>query len=88
MKPTNWFGRKNAPPLKFDPKPQEEAFSAVYSNFSKCQPKVAGEVISGKAVEYVGIDVHEKFGDSTLNNGRIIRLFVQEDSFYALMCSI
>ena len=29
-KPTNWWGRKNAAPLKFDPKPKEAAFSAVF----------------------------------------------------------
>ena len=26
---TNWWGRQNAAPLKFDPKPSEAAFSAV-----------------------------------------------------------
>ena len=25
-KPTNWWGRQNAAPLKFDPKPSEAAF--------------------------------------------------------------
>ena len=29
-KPTNWLGRQNAAPLKFDPKPSETAFSAVF----------------------------------------------------------
>ena len=28
--PTNWWGRQNAAPLKFDPKPSEAAFSAVF----------------------------------------------------------
>ena len=27
--PTNWWGRKNASPLKFDPEPSEAAFSTV-----------------------------------------------------------
>ena len=28
--PTNWWGRQNAAPLKFDPKPSEVAFSASF----------------------------------------------------------
>ena len=34
------------------------------------------------------VDVREKFGDSRLNNGRIIRLFGWLDPVYQLLCSI
>ena len=70
--PTNWWGRINATPLKFYRKPSEAAFSTVSSNFDKCRPEVADDVISSEAVDYVGMDVCEKFGDSILNIGRII----------------
>ena len=33
--PTNWWGRQNAAGLKFDPKPSEAAFLAVFFNFGK-----------------------------------------------------
>ena len=57
-KPTNWWGRQNAVPLKFDPKLSEAAFSAFFPNFDKCRSEVAGDVMSGAAVHYVGMDVH------------------------------
>ena len=60
----------------------------AFSNFDKCRPEVAGDVISGAALVYVRVDVRAKFGDSRLNNGRIIRLFGRPDSFYALLGSI
>ena len=50
-KPTNWWGMQNAAPLKFDPKPSDATFSAVFSNFKKCRPEVANDVISGVAVD-------------------------------------
>ena len=28
------------------------------------QPEVAGDVVSGVAIEYIGVDVRAKFGDS------------------------
>ena len=37
-KPTNWWGRENAAPLKFDPKQYEAALWTVFSNFHKCRP--------------------------------------------------
>ena len=56
-------------PLKFDPKPSGAAFSAVsFSNFDKCRPEGADDVISSVAVDKVGIDIRVKFGDSTLNS--------------------
>ena len=53
--------------LKFDPKPSEAPFSAVLFNFDKCRPKVASDVISGVTVEWIGVDVRLKFGDSRSN---------------------
>ena len=46
-KPINCWGRQNATPLKFDLKPSEAVFSAVFPNFDKCRPEVAGDVVSG-----------------------------------------
>ena len=43
---------------KFDPTPLEVAFSTVFFQTSiKCWPETAGGVISGVAVESVGMDV-------------------------------
>ena len=42
--------------------------------------------MSGVAIDYVGRDVHAKFGDSWLNSSRIIRLLLL-DPFYAL-CAV
>ena len=67
-KPTNWWGRQNAAPLKFDRR--QAAFSAVFSNFEKCRPDAADDPMSGLAAEYVGLDVLVKFGDSMLNTFR------------------
>ena len=53
----------------------EAAFSVSFSNFKKCRPEVAGDVIFGAALAYVGVDVRAKLGDSRLNRGRIIRLW-------------
>ena len=40
--PTNWWGKQNAVPLKFDPKPPESAFFPVFCfyNFDKCRLEV------------------------------------------------
>ena len=47
-----WTRQKNnAAPLKFDPKRLEVAFSAVFPNFYKCRPEVAGDDIPGVAIE-------------------------------------
>ena len=54
-----------------------------FSNFVKCRPEVAGEVISGMAMV-----VRAKFGDSRLNSGGTIRLFGRPDQFCSLLCSI
>ena len=54
----------------------------------KSRLKVAGDVISGVAVDDVGMDVRATFDESGLNTGRIIWLFGRPDPFYAsLLCS-
>ena len=44
-------------------------------NFDNCRSEVAGDVTSGVALDYVGMDVQVKFGDFRLSSGRIIQLF-------------
>ena len=60
--PTDCWVRQNDAPLKFDTKPSEAAFSAVFLNFDKCRPKVAHDFISSLAVDLVGANVHVKIG--------------------------
>ena len=43
-----------------------------FPNFDKCLSEVAGDVISGVAVELVGMDVRMTCGESGLNSGRNI----------------
>ena len=69
-------------------KPSDAPFSAIFSNFDKCRPEAPGDVISGMALDHVGMDVTASLGGSRLNSGRIIRLFVRLDPFCALLCSI
>ena len=40
--------------------------------FDKCQPEVAGGIISGVAVDQASVDIYVKCGDSMLNSGQII----------------
>ena len=83
--PIKWWGRQNAAPLKFDPKPSEAAFSAVFSNFDKCRLEIAGDVMSDVAVDLGSMDVCAILVDSRLNSGRhILRLFARLDPLYAL----
>ena len=53
-----------------------------FFNFDNCQPEVASDLISCMAVQYVGVDVCVKFGDSRSNRSQDIRLphFVTEDN--------
>ena len=37
--------------------------------FNKCRPEVAVDFISGVAVDWIGMDVRAKVGDSKLNGG-------------------
>ena len=69
-------------------KPSDAAFIfGRFSNFDKCQPEVAGDVMSSTALDYVGMDVPASFGDSQSNSGRIIRPFVRPDPF-AHFCAV
>ena len=43
--------------------------------------EVADDVIFDVAVDQVGMDVHVKFGDSTLNHSQIIRLVAGHTRF-------
>ena len=57
-------------------------------NFDKFRPEAVDDVIYGVAVDYVGMDVPHNFGDSRLDNGRIIRLVDRPFPFCALLYSI
>ena len=50
----------------------------------KYQPDVADDVISGLAVEQVGVDVHVICDASTLNGSKIIRTFASRTHFLPL----
>ena len=54
-------------------------FRQVFRN--NFRPEVANDVVSGEAVELVGVDVRVKFGDSRSNRYRYIRAahFVIDD---------
>ena len=45
-----------------------------FSNLDNCRPEEAGDVISGPAVGYLGMDDRVKFGDSRSNGSRDIRV--------------
>ena len=64
---------------------------SIFRHFSKldhCRPEAGGDVLSGVAFDFLGADVPAGLGNYRLNTGRIIRLFVQPDQFYALLCII
>ena len=46
---------------KFQPEPSEAAFSTVFPY--NCRPEVDNAVISGTAIDNVGMDVRVKFGE-------------------------
>ena len=64
---------------KFDPKPSEAALSIYVRDDSR--PNVASNVISGEAVEMVGMDVRVEIGYSGSNRSWYIRVahFVIDD---------
>ena len=45
-------------------KPSDAGISLRFSNLDTCRPEAGGDVISGTAVDNVGIDVPIKLGDS------------------------
>ena len=79
------MGQAKRRTTKFDPKLTEAAFSRLFccrvSNIGKRRSEVVDDVISAVAVDWVGVDVPVKFGDSMLNSDRIMRLFVGRTSF-------
>ena len=55
-KPTNWFGQVERRVTQIWPKAESAALSAVFfSNFHKCRPEIAGDLIYGVAVDKVGM---------------------------------
>ena len=58
-------------------KPSRRSVVAVFSTVSlfrfSFRPEVDNDVISGEATDYVGMDVHVKFGDSRSSGFRNIR---------------
>ena len=46
----------------------------LFFHFANCQPEAASDVIYGMAVQYLGVDVHVKFGYSRSNCSLDIRL--------------
>ena len=54
------------------PKAVGSGIFSRFPNFDKCQSEEPGDVISGVAVEYVGMDVRATLGECRLNSGRII----------------
>ena len=80
--PTNWWGRQNAAPLKFDPEPSEAGYSAFLGNSDKCQREAACDVISGVFMYPTVWRFRVNFGDSGSNRSRDILLvpyFVTND---------
>ena len=70
------------------PKAGECGILGYFQNFDKCRLESAGDIIFSVALDYVGMNVRAKIGNSRLNIGRIIQPFGQPNPFYALLCSI
>ena len=51
------MGQANRSATKIRPQAVEDGIFGRFSNFDKCTLKVASDVISGVAMEYVGVDV-------------------------------
>ena len=49
-------------------------FRAFFSNFDKCQPEVADEIIFSATVNLVCLDIRVKFGDSRPNYSILCQL--------------
>ena len=69
--------------VKFrDPLATNGIFSR-FPSFDKCRSEAASDVISGVAVDSVGMDVRAISGEPGLNSSRIILLSGRPDPFYA-----
>ena len=64
---TNWWGRQNATPIKFDPKPSQAVFSAVLITSINADRKQLA-TSSGRFVGSIVPDNTVKFGDPHLNH--------------------
>ena len=80
-------GEVNRRATQIRPKAVESGIFSHFPNFDKCRSQVAGDVISGVVVDYVGMDGRATFCESGLNSGRIILLFGRPDPFYSLILS-
>ena len=62
-------------------------FGRFISNFDKCWSEIAGDVISGVAVDWVGMDLFLEFGEARLNTNRIIGLIAVQTR-YTHFCAV
>ena len=65
-------GKTKRRATKKRPKAVESGIVGRFPNFDKCRSEVVGDVMSGVAVHYGGLDALSTFGESRLNYGRII----------------
>ena len=84
----NWLGLAKRRAINIRPKAVVGGLFGRFSNFDKCRPEEAGDIVSDAAAYYVSIDVSAKFGDSKLNIGRTNPLFNRSHPFSAFFCSI
>ena len=49
---------------KIRPKTVESGIFGRFPNFDKCRSEVAGDVVSGVAIDHVGVDALATFGES------------------------
>ena len=68
---------------KIRPKAVAGGIYGRFGNFDQCQSEVAGDVISG-----VAVDVRATFGKSELNGGRIILLIASRIRFTHHSCAV
>ena len=66
------MGQAKRRTTKIRPKADGSGIFRRFPTLDKCRPEVAGDVISGVAVGYVGMDVRATFGESALNSGQTI----------------
>ena len=77
------MGQAKRRATNIQPKAVGSDIFGYFPNFDKCRSEVAGDVMSGVAVDHVGVDVRSTIGESGLNSGRIILLFSRPDPYYA-----
>ena len=73
---------------KIPPTADRSGIFGRFPNFDTCRSEVAGDVISGVAVDYVGLDVRATFGESGFNSSRNILLFDGPASFTRHFCAV